>query len=68
MTNEQVDQMEEDLRKAQALVESAGATVCGEASSEGSSTWYRLNEISEDIADLIRRLFVLRPVEDSPED
>lgn len=68
MTNEQVDKMEEDLRKAQAFVESAGATVCGEASSEGSSTWYRLSEISEDIADLIHRLYVLRPVEDSSED
>ena len=61
MTNEQVNEMEDKLRKAQNLIEECGAEICGERGEKAASIWNILTIASNGIGDIIHELYVLRP-------
>lgn len=61
LTHGQVDRMEGCLRKAQTLVEEAGAIVSEVGGEVNSAAWGRLTKLAEDIGAEICALYKLRP-------
>lgn len=63
LTHEQVDTMEDCLRKAQILVEEAGAIVSAVGGEANSAAWGRLTKLAESIGAEVCQLWMLRPEE-----
>jgi hypothetical protein len=61
LTHEQVDTMEDCLRKAQTLVENAGAIASAVGGEANSAAWGRLTKLAENIGEEICGLYRLRP-------
>jgi len=61
MTHEQVDEIENKLRKAQNLVEECGAAICDEREGGAPEVWNRLTTMANDIGSVICSLWRLRP-------
>ena len=61
LTHGQVDRMEDCLRKAQTLVEEAGAIVSAVGGEVNSAAWGRLTNLAEAVGVEICALYILRP-------
>lgn len=61
LTHEQVDTMEDCLRKAQKFVENAGAIASAVGGEVNSAAWGRLTRLAEDIGAEVCLLWRLRP-------
>ena len=61
MTNEQVNELENTLRKAEGDLEKAGQLLCNERD-EGRKMWDKVNELVSGVQDLIHNAYKLRPI------
>lgn len=62
-THESVDAIEDDLRKAQNLIESAARKLCSSHHPVATSAWNDLCRLSRAIAEVINHLYQLRPLD-----
>lgn len=61
MTNEQVNEIENKLCKAQKLIEECGAEICGERGEKASALWNIMTIAANGIGDIVHELYALRP-------
>ena len=61
LTHEQVDALEDTLRKAQDTIEEAGRMLCSVSGETGPQLWNKINSVDREIAEIIHQCYKLRP-------
>ena len=59
MTHEEVDKVEEDLRKVERELEEIGARIC--SAENGADSWNEINRAVEHVGGAIHSAFKMRP-------